>query len=151
MGLDRHPSGCRRATCRRRLSRLRPWTSHASANVRPVRQRDHAAVRRVVRSLSELKSNPEGGRGILDPLNSDPAKYVQDSVANWLNDASKSRPDWVDGVCRDWLANSSTPATVRICRRALRIVRAKGEVTGPLPSDEKDDGGTRRPSTLSRS
>ncbi|HMO25793.1 MAG TPA: DNA alkylation repair protein, partial [Tepidisphaeraceae bacterium] len=60
------------------------------------------------------------GRPLLDPLMSDPHKYVQDSVSNWLNDAAKTSPDWVRQFCAAWTRRSPSAATARICKRAQR-------------------------------
>ncbi len=45
--------------------------------------------------IAALKQQPEVAEPMLVPLLAEPEKYAQDSVANWLNDASKTRPDWV--------------------------------------------------------
>jgi 3-methyladenine DNA glycosylase AlkC len=59
---------------------------------------------------------------ILEPLKSDEAKYVQDSVGNWLNDASKTRPDFVLDVCARWEKESPTKATKYITQKAKRTL-----------------------------
>lgn len=69
--------------------------------------------------IPELKERPEIGLPLLDFNKADPSKYLQDSVANYLNDAGKSKPDWVRGIVADW-RKSPHPATARICLRALR-------------------------------
>ena len=63
---------------------------------------------------------------LLEPVRSDPERYVQNAVANWLNDASKSRPDWVRGVCERWERESPTRETAWIVRRGLRTLRKAG-------------------------
>jgi 3-methyladenine DNA glycosylase AlkC len=59
---------------------------------------------------------------ILEPLKSDEAKYVQDSVGNWLNDASKTRPDFVLQLCEKWAKESPTKATNYIIQKARRTL-----------------------------
>ena len=73
--------------------------------------------------IEALKSNPEIGLPILEPLKSDPEKYVQDSVANWLNDASKSNPDFVIQICKRWESISQTKETAYIIKRACRSLK----------------------------
>ena len=70
--------------------------------------------------IEVLKKNPEIGLPILEPLKSDPEKYVQDSVGNWLNDAAKSNPDFVIQICKHWGNISETKETACIIKRAMR-------------------------------
>ena len=73
--------------------------------------------------IPTLKENPELGLTILEFVRSDSSNYVQRSVANWLNDASKSRPDWVINTCLRWQNESQTKETIWIIKHALRTLK----------------------------
>ena len=75
--------------------------------------------------IEKLKEDPSPALPILAPLKSDPAKYVRDSVGNWLNDASKTAPDWVIGICDQWTAESPTKETAYIVKKARRSIDKK--------------------------
>lgn len=75
--------------------------------------------------ITQLKENPSLALSLLEAVKSDDAKYVQDSVGNWLNDASKTDPDWVRKICDEWLENSNTKETKRIVTRARRSLIIK--------------------------
>ncbi len=72
--------------------------------------------------LDDLKRNPDLARGLLDRVKGDGSRYVQLAVGNWLNDASKTRPDWVMGVTSDWLSAGDLN-TRKIVKRGLRTLR----------------------------
>ncbi len=75
--------------------------------------------------ITALKENPEPGIAILELLKSDGSRYVQDSVGNWLNDASKTRPDLVTALCNKWESGSASKETTYIIKKALRSIKKK--------------------------
>ncbi|WP_053352730.1 DNA alkylation repair protein [Leucobacter musarum] len=108
------------ADLQRSIEVLVTWTADSSERVRrfaceSLRPRGVWATH-----IAELKQHPELGEPILRPLRADPSRYVQDSVANWINDAAKTRPDWAQQLCAEWEADSGNPATKRIVSRGLR-------------------------------
>lgn len=102
---------------------LAPWALHADPNLR--RFASEATRPRGVwcAHIPALKLDPSPGLAILEPLRDDPHTYVQDSVANWLNDASKTAEGFVRRLAARWLGGGATPcppATARIVRRGTR-------------------------------
>lgn len=104
------------------LEILSKWTSNEDENIR--RFASEATRPRGVwcEHIEELKQNPALGLAILEPMKSDKAKYVQDSVGNWLNDASKTQPKFVIDLCKKWEKESKTKETAYIIKKALRTI-----------------------------
>ena len=101
---------------------LTGWTSSEDENVRRFVAEALRPVGVWVKKVAEFQQNPQKGLPLVEPLKSDPSKYVQNAVANWLNDASKSQPDWVQEVCARWTEESDSKATSYIVKRGLRTV-----------------------------
>lgn len=104
------------------ISLLSTWTSSEDENIR--RFASEATRPRGVwcEHIEILKQNPEMALDILTPLNSDESKYVQNSVANWLNDTGKTNPDFVVQLCSEWEKQSRTKQTAYIIKRGLRTI-----------------------------
>ena len=104
---------------------LTSWTKSEDENIR--RFTTEATRPRGVwcKHIESLKEQPEQLLPILEALKDDPAKYVQDSVGNWLNDASKTRPEFVIDLCSNWEKTSPSKNTQKIIKKAMRTINKK--------------------------
>jgi 3-methyladenine DNA glycosylase AlkC len=96
--------------------------------------------------IYDLKHQPEMAVALLDNVYQDASRYVRLSAGNWLNDASKSRPDWVRAVCSRW-AEKANKHTEAIIRRGLRTLSRQDRNTieqFAAGRDEADKKGSAR-------
>lgn len=106
----------------RALALLAVWVMDPDANIRRFAVESIRPIGVWAKHIQPLKENPALALSLLERVKADPVKYVQDSVGNWLNDASKTRPEWVVEVCNQWLDVSDTKETRRIVAKAKRSV-----------------------------
>ena len=71
--------------------------------------------------IEPLKRTPALAVELLDNVRQDQARYVQLAAGNWLNDASKTRPDWVIEICSRWKETENRYSNA-IMRRGLRTI-----------------------------
>jgi 3-methyladenine DNA glycosylase AlkC len=106
----------------RSITYLSLWAIEKDENVRRFATESTRPRGVWCKHIDRLKQEPSLALPILEPLKSDPSKYVRDSVANWLNDASKSQPGFVRALCHRWEEESNTKETHYIIRKALRTI-----------------------------
>ncbi|MBL0319053.1 MAG: DNA alkylation repair protein [Alphaproteobacteria bacterium] len=106
---------------------LMPWVVH-----------EHDAIRRCAIEgtrprgvwtchLPELKLAPEKALPLLEKVKTDPSRYVQNAVANWLNDASKDHPVWVMEVTSRWQQENDCTASRYIIKRSRRTIQKNSQ------------------------
>ena len=114
------------------LNYLQPWAEDKQPNIR----RFACEVTRPrgvwCKHSSILQQTPWLATNLLNTLHSDPSRYVQNSVANWLNDATKTNPTWVATLCSTWLAQPTTSAATQyICRKGTRSIGKHANIVLP--------------------
>jgi len=102
------------------IKSLVPWTGSRSHTLR--RYASEITRPRGVWAphIPLLKADPTPGLILLESLRADESKYVRNSVANWLNDAGKTHPEWVKNITQQWTEQSPVKETTTIVKRALR-------------------------------
>lgn len=106
----------------RMMAQMRKWSKHKSEHVRRLASEGCRPQLPWGQAISKLKKDPTSVLPILEQLKTDTSTYVQKSVANNLNDISKTHPDLVISIAKDWYGkNKSTNWIVKHgCRTLLK-------------------------------
>jgi 3-methyladenine DNA glycosylase AlkC len=104
------------------LALLKPWVADADPHIRRFASELTRPRGVWCAQIEALKAEPWRALALIEPLRADPSRYVQNSVANWLNDASKTQGEWVETLCTRWVAESDAAETRYIAKRALRTL-----------------------------
>ncbi len=114
------------ADLRPTLDLLLPWVHDPDPNIRRCAIEGSRPRGVWAAHILALKQDPAEALPLLEPVRADPGRYVQNAVANWINDAARTNSDCVVELCRRWQSESPSPATAYIVRRGLRTLRKRG-------------------------
>jgi len=106
----------------RMMAQMYAWTKHENEHVRRLASEGCRPALPWAMALNSFKKDPASVLPILEALKADSSAYVRKSVANNLNDISKTHPDLVARLAKDWHGkNADTDWVVKHgCRTLLK-------------------------------
>ncbi|MFT4105959.1 MAG: DNA alkylation repair protein [Lacrimispora sp.] len=108
----------------RMMQQMAVWARHDNEHVRRLASEGCRPSLPWGQALVSFKKNPLPVLGILEQLKADPSLYVRKSVANNLNDISKTHPDLAVKIARDWYGQNEH--TDWIVKHGCRTLLKKG-------------------------
>lgn len=107
---------------KRMMAQMHEWSKHKNEHVRRLASEGCRPQLPWGQAIAKFKEDPTPVLPILEELKTDTSTYVQKSVANNLNDISKTHPDLVTNIAKDWYGkNKSTNWIVKHgCRTLLK-------------------------------
>ncbi|WP_342263201.1 MULTISPECIES: DNA alkylation repair protein [unclassified Spiroplasma] len=109
---------------KRMMQQMLAWSNHKNEHVRRLASEGCRPQLPWGQSLASFKKNPYPIFNILEQLKDDPSLYVRKSVANNLNDISKTHPNLVTKIAREWYGKNSR--TDWIVKHGCRTLLKKG-------------------------
>ncbi len=109
---------------RRMMAQMTAWAKHDNEHVRRLASEGCRPRLPWGRALPRFQKDPSPVLCILEQLKADPSPYVRKSVANNLNDISKTHPDLVVKIARDWYGKDKH--TDWIVKHGCRTLLKKG-------------------------
>ncbi|AXU26621.1 TPA: DNA alkylation repair protein [Clostridioides difficile] len=108
----------------RMMAQMRKWSKHKNEHVRRLASEGCRPQLPWGQAISKFKKDPTPVLPILEQLKTDTSTYVQKSVANNLNDISKTHPDLVISIAKDWYGKNKP--TNWIVKHGCRTLLKKG-------------------------
>lgn len=136
----------------RTLACLAEWVRDPDEHVRRLASEGSRPLLPWGERLAALQADPELTLPLLQALKDDPSEYVRRSVANHLNDHSKTHPERIVAVLGEWLGAKSDAtgkgSLTRLARHASRTLLKAGHpdalrLHGFAPSDVLELGDVR--------
>ena len=108
----------------RMMAQMYAWSKSDNEDVRRLASEGCRPALPWGQALVKYKKDPTPVLPILEQLKNDPAIYVRKSVANNLNDISKTHPDLVATIAKDWYGKDEN--TNWIVKHGCRTLLKKG-------------------------
>jgi 3-methyladenine DNA glycosylase AlkC len=109
---------------KRMMAQMYEWSKNENEHIRRLSSEGCRPLLPWATSLNSFKKDPTPVLPILEGLKTDISAYVRKSVANNLNDISKTHPDLVVKIAKDWYGKNSE--TNWIVKHACRTLLKKG-------------------------
>ena len=110
----------------RMMEQMLAWSKHENEHIRRLASEGCRPALPWAIALPKFKKDPAPVLPILTQLKADPSAYVRKSVANNLNDISKTRPDIVIQIAAEW--HGENEHTNWIVKHGCRTLLKKGNV-----------------------
>ena len=108
----------------RMMEQMYAWSKSEDEHLRRLSSEGCRPALPWAQALPAFKKDPSPVLPILEQLKADPSLYVRKSVANNLNDISKTHPDLVVNIAKDWYGKNED--TNWIVKHACRTLLKKG-------------------------
>jgi len=109
---------------KRMMEQMYAWSKHENEHVRRLSSEGCRPALPWGQALVSFKKDPSPILPILEQLKTDPSAYVRKSVANNINDISKTHPDLVAKLAKDWYGKNEH--TDWIVKHGCRTLLKKG-------------------------